>query len=91
MKIEDYCAKPLAKAVWQGEGDVLPKGVSVDVLAVDQAGRFSRHFGTDCGVPARTACWIRYWSDTADYAKFRSCDLADLELSEEDFDKLLAL
>lgn len=83
------CAQPLAKAKWAGDSAVLPVGVSVDVLAVDPAGHASWHFGIDSGVPARTAAWIRWWD--WDHPQFRSCDLADLELSDEDFDRLAAL
>jgi hypothetical protein len=87
-EIEDKCAPPLAKAKWYGDSGVLPTGADVDVLAVDVAGRASRHFGMESGVPARVACWILWWPQEADHASFRSCDLADLELSDDDFDRL---
>lgn len=77
----------IAKATWCGDSDILDPGAAVDVLAVDLAGRLSRRHGVS-GVPARVSAWIRYWPEHWDFAQYRSCDLADLDLSDEDFDRL---
>jgi len=83
-------APALAQAAWCGDPAVLPIGAEVDVLGVDAAGRLSRHDGLQ-GVPARTACWIRWWPEAREHARFRSCDLADLDLSDEDWERLLGI
>jgi len=80
-------AVPIIKATWCGDSSVLHIGAEVDVLAIDHAGQMSRSSGA-VGVPARIAAWIRHWPAGQDYAQFRSCDLADLEMSDEDFDAL---
>lgn len=80
---------PLAVGEWCGEPDTLQEGAIVDVLAVDGAGRLRGDYVA--GVPVRTACWIRHWPDRDGYAQYRSCDLADIELSDDDLDRLLAL
>lgn len=84
----DGAGNPICSATWDGDSDILPFGAPVDVLAVDPAGRMSRKFGLNAGVPARTACWVRYWPEDAEFAQFRSCDLADLVLDDAQFDKL---
>jgi hypothetical protein len=73
-------------AKWHGDNDVLRAGSVVEVLASDPTGTLCRDGIAE--VPARTACWVRYWPTQRDYPKYRSCDLADLELSDEDFDRL---
>jgi hypothetical protein len=83
-------AVALVAGTWLGESDVLPTGAAIEVLAVDAGGRFTRHFGP-CGVPARTACWIRHWPPESDHAQYRSCDLADLDLAEDAWDHLFKL
>lgn len=70
---------PVTKAVWRGDENALPNGANVDVLACDPE---------DPSVPARMACWIRHWPKGRDFPAYRSCDLSDLEMSDEAFDAL---
>lgn len=78
-------APALTTTTWAGDNDILKSGERVEILAVDPAARLTRHGGEMCvgGVPARTACWIRCWPEEWGHARYRSCDLADLDLSEE--------
>ncbi len=82
-------APALAVGTWCGDGEVLDYGDSIEVLAIDGAGRMTNR-GLQ-GVPARTACWIRSWDDERDFAQYRSCDLADLDLSEEAWEALYGM
>lgn len=79
--------KALATARWAGDSATLPSGAEVDILAFDPGARLSRAHGVT-GVPARAACWIRWWPANRDYASYRSCELADLDLSDEQYDAL---
>jgi hypothetical protein len=36
------------------------------------------------GLPARMACWVRDWPEGQDYPRYRSCELSDLDMSDED-------
>lgn len=83
-------APSLVSGSWCGDTDVLPTGAEVEVLAVDGAARVSRgilaEHGFIAGVPGRTACWIRWWPAESDCASYRSCDLADIDLADDDYD-----
>ncbi len=81
-------AASICAARWQGDPDILDRDSPVELLAVDGAGRISRTLGVT-GVLSRTACWIRYWPDSHDYAEYRSCDLSDLKIEDADFDRLI--
>jgi len=70
-------------AVWCGDSHILEPGWEVEVLASDPDGCMPR--GGPMTIPARTACWIRYWPENERFPMYRSCDLADLELSDKDF------
>jgi hypothetical protein len=70
-------------ARWAGDSDILRVGATVTVLAADPEGN-----DASGGVPARTACWVRHWPEGRDFPQYRSCDLADLDLSDEDIDRL---
>ena len=61
--------KPGSRAKWDGSAEVLPVGVDVLILATDD---------DDPSLPARRACWIRYWPDNRDFPRYRSCDLSEL-------------
>lgn len=74
-----------APVTWQGDDAVMPIGTTVEVLACDPAGRIDNH-----EVPARTACWIRAKIDGSAYWRYRSCDLADLDMDDATFDRLCA-
>lgn len=81
-------APAIANATWAGDSGILDPGSPVEILAVDDAGRYS---GSGIhGVPARAACWIRHWPDKRWSAQYRSCDLADLDISDEDWDRIAA-
>lgn len=60
-------------ATWNGDDEVLPVGAEVTVLATDPE---------DPAVPARRACWVRYWPDTREAPMYRSCDLNELIVAE---------
>ncbi|PNU03121.1 hypothetical protein [Novosphingobium guangzhouense] len=60
-------------AIWRGD-DALPYGASVTLLARDDSNEHE--------VPARTPCWIRWIPDEGFSPRYRSCDLADLEIDE---------
>lgn len=62
-------------AKWVGDGDVLPPDEDVLVLAVDEE---------DPSVPARRACWVRYWRADLRSPMYRSCDLSDLDFGDDD-------
>jgi hypothetical protein len=61
-------------AKWAGDPTVLYPNADVEILAED---------GTDPSVPARRACWIRYWPSSRDFPAYRSCDLSDLDFEED--------
>lgn len=65
--------KPIEGVKWAGD-DRLPSGCDVAILAVDC---------DDPSVPARMACWVRHWPAGRDYPVYRSCDLCDLDLTDE--------
>lgn len=67
------------KAVWRGDDEILCEGSEVIILAFDRE---------DPSVPARMACWVRHWPKDLDYPQYRSCDLSDLEVSEDDFERM---
>ncbi len=60
------------KAKWIGDQAVLPLDSPVTVLATDP----------ECP-DGRGAAWIRWWPEGSDYPRYRSCDLADLEIPED--------
>jgi hypothetical protein len=83
--------REVIEAKWAGDSTVLGTGWRVEVLASDplpgeiiDGHQLPRLLG-------RTACWIRFWPDGRDAPMYRSCDLFDLELSDEAFDALSAL
>lgn len=67
------------KAIWRGDDKILREGSEVVILAFDP---------TDPNVPARMACWVRHWPEHRDFPVYRSCDLSDLEVSDEDFERM---
>lgn len=79
------------EAVWQGDDDVLPRGMIVDVLASDPRPGRVINGRTLTRLPGHTACWVRCTADGAAHPMYRSCDLSDLDLSDKDFDLLSAL
>jgi hypothetical protein len=86
----DQTDKPVL-ATWAGESAVLWPGSVVEVLMSDPLpGEVIDGYQT-MRLPGRTACWVRYWPDRQYGPLYRSCDLCDLEMSDEDFDKLSAL
>lgn len=70
------CRYQIAQATWIGDPSVLPSGSKVDVLAIDTSGNE--------GISARTAAWVRHWPEGRDFARYRSCDLIDLEFLSND-------
>lgn len=74
-------------ARWSGD-DWLETGTPVEILAVDEAGRYSP-LGY-AGVFVRTACWIRHWPDADHMPVYRSCDLAELECDDATLDAIEA-
>lgn len=62
------------QARWRGD-DRLPKEAAVTVMAFDPQ---------DPDVPARMAVWVRHWPEDRDYPVYRSCDLSDIKLDDEE-------
>jgi hypothetical protein len=59
-------------ALWRGEGSVLPFGARVLILAIDP----------ECTDP-RGAAWVRWSLENGEFARYRSCDLTDLEAEDD--------
>ena len=79
-------AEALAKASWVGDNNVIPYGSHVDVLAIDHGGRLDDILYP--GLSSRAACWVRWW--VGGYSpKYRSCYLADLNLTDSEYNKLM--
>ena len=91
-EVEQRKVVPLPKlctTAWNGDESILPLGSQVDVLAIDPAGRLNHLLDTNPDVSNRTACWIRWWPKGQSRPSFRSCDLVDLDMSEDDYKKLI--
>jgi len=96
--VERFAAAPsvqpdreVIEAKWAGDSTVLGTGWRVEVLASDPLPGEIIDGHQLPRLPGRTACWIRFWPDGRDAPMYRSCDLFDLELSDEAFDALSAL
>jgi hypothetical protein len=82
----------LIQATWVGDPKIMYANAAVEVLASDPNGVRPRHWSEgEYLIFARTACWIRHWPADSDYPEYRSCDMCDLELSDEDRERLIAM
>jgi hypothetical protein len=75
-------------AQWQGDENILPSNVDVDVLAIDQGARVDPSYTHVIDIPARAACWIRWTNGGKGRPSYRSCDYADLYLTSENVELL---
>lgn len=78
------------EAKWAGDSNVLRVGWLVEVLASDPLPAEIINGHQMPRLPGRTACWVRFWPNGRDAPIYRSCDLNDLELSDEAFEALAA-
>lgn len=77
-------------AKWGGGTDWLPLGASVEILAID-ATCLKDSDDPELKLPhSHIACWIRCYLSPNGRPRYRSCDLGDLELANENYDKLIA-
>ena len=86
--------KVMAVGTWQGDSEVLGRGWPVEVLASDPLPGEVINGHQLPRLRGRTACWIRCYGPAGEERRspmYRSCDLCDLDILEEDYDRLSAL